>query len=328
MTEHICNFCNKKFWNKSNLDKHKKTAKFCLELQITNIDSSIKSNINKCNFCNKEYSRKDVLDKHLLKCKVRSETESKNKEEYYINNIKLIEQYKIKYECIEKLNKEYLNIINEQKIRINDLQNQIKNLYDKILLLESKTNIININSVINKDSIINNLTPLTDSFIKDKASLLKTKDIVNGATSLALFARDHSFKDRVICTDVSRRNFIFKDENNNIIKDPKGVKITKKFIENNKPELINLLTQYSLTFYNENNFMDIKHKLEIDHCLDAIKSGDISYNADKYNNFEKIFTTCFGKFVFNKEYTMCIELDDKRVIDEEYHFQLELKENQ
>ena len=74
--------------------------------------------------------------------------------------------------------------------------------------------------------------------------------------------------------------------------------------------------------------MDIKHKLEIDHCLDAIKSGDISYNADKYNNFEKIFTTCFGKFVFNKEYTMCIELDDKRVIDEEYHFQLELKENQ
>ena len=48
--------------------------------------------------------------------------------------------------------------------------------------------------------------------------------------------------------------------------------------------------------------MDIKHKLEIDHCLDAIKNGDISYNVHKYNNFEKIFTTCFGKFVFNKDY--------------------------
>ena len=127
----------------------------------------------------------------------------------------------------------------------------------------------------------------------------------------------------MICTDVSRRNFIFKDENNNIIKDPKGVKITKKFIENNKPELIDLLTQYSLTFYNENNFMDIKHKLEIDHCLDAIKSGDISYNADKYNNFEKIFTTCFGKFVFNKEYTISIQLDSL----ENQNLQLESKQD-
>ena len=306
MSEYICNFCNKKFWNKYNLDKHKKTAKYCLELQKKDISNDFKdnatsnivsssslNNIYKCNYCNKEYLRKDNLNTHIFKCKIRIKNESKNKEEEYINNIKLIEQYKTKYEYIEKLNKEYLNTINEQKIRIKDLEN---------LLLESKTNIININSVINKDSIINNLSPLTDSFIKDKASLLKTKDIINGAKSLALFARDHSFKDRVICTDVSRRTFIFKDENNNVIKDPKGVKITKKFIENNKEELINLLTQYSLTFYNENSFMDIKHKLEIDHCLDAIKSGDISYNADKYNNFEKIFTTCFSKFVYDKKY--------------------------
>ena len=312
MTEYICNFCNKKFCSKSNLDKHKKTAKYCLELQRTNVDiesKTTKSNIHRCNFCNKEYLRKDVLDKHLLKCKVKIKNESKNKEEEYINHIKLIEQYKIKYECIEKLNKEYLNTINEQKIRINDLENQIKILYDKILSLESKTNVININSV------INNLTPLTDSHIKETASLLQTKDIVKGAESLALFARDHSFKDKVICTDVTRRNFIFKDENNNIIKDPKGVKITKKFIENNKPELVNLLTQYSLTFYNENSFMDIKHKLEIDHCLDAIKNGDISYNVHKYNNFEKIFTTCFGKFVYDKKYIGMNELSNSCEID-------------
>jgi hypothetical protein len=88
-----------------------------------------------------------------------------------------------------------------------------------------------------------------DSFIKLNASLLDPSYIVNGIQSLVIFARDHSFKDRVICTDVTRRNFIFKDENNNIIKDPKGVKITKKFIENNKPELINLLTQCH-TYYN------------------------------------------------------------------------------
>jgi hypothetical protein len=276
--------------------------------------------VYKCNFCNKEYLRKDILDTHLLKCKTKIKNENKNKEEEYIKN----KENEIKYEYIEKLNKEYINTINEQKIRINDLENQIKILYDKILSLESKTNVININSV------INNLTPLTDSHIKETSSLLQTKDILKGAESLALFARDHSFKDRVICTDVTRRNFIFKDENNNIIKDPKGVKITKKFIENNKPELINLLTQYSLTFYNENSFMDIKHKLEIDHCLDAIRSGDISYNVHKYNNFEKIFTTCFGKFVFNKEYNIVDNnLDEERVLNiTEEQSQLELKQNE
>ena len=144
--------------------------------------------------------------------------------------------------------------------------------------------------------------PITYVALENVIKELKPDDLAIGLSPEFTVLSADSFKDRVICTDVSRRTFIFKDENNNIIKDPKGVKITKKFIENNKEELINLLTQYSLTFYNENSFMDIRHKLEIDHCLDAIKSGDISYNADKYNNFEKIFTTCFSKFVYDKRY--------------------------
>ena len=343
MTELLCNYCNHSFKNKSNLDKHQKTTKYCIELQkiqeslinnskenkqeeLTNIkgqylfkDDKLVNNlnisINKCNYCNKEFLRKDSLIRHKNKCKHKNITDNNNNKSE--DKDKIISELKIEIENKDK-------IISELKIEIenkNKLFQSLENITIKAIENSGhKTNIIN-----NKNnlSIFNNLTPLTDSFIKDQASLLKTKDIVNGAKSLALFARDHSFKDRVICTDVSRRNFIFKDENNNIIKDPKGVKITKKFIENNKPELINLLTQYSLTFYNENNFMDIKHKLEIDHCLDAIKSGDISYNADKYNNFEKIFTTCFGKFVFNKEYTVSIQLDPL----ENQNLQLESKQD-
>ena len=34
MTDYYCGFCNNKFWNKSNLDKHQKTAKYCLAIQI------------------------------------------------------------------------------------------------------------------------------------------------------------------------------------------------------------------------------------------------------------------------------------------------------
>ena len=76
MTEYICNFCNKKFSSKSNIDKHKKTAKYCLELQKKDISNDFKNNsisnnisstssinnIYKCDFCNKEYLRKDNLN--------------------------------------------------------------------------------------------------------------------------------------------------------------------------------------------------------------------------------------------------------------------------
>ena len=40
MTEYICNFCNKKFWNKSNLDKHKKTAQIQCFLGIITSDQN------------------------------------------------------------------------------------------------------------------------------------------------------------------------------------------------------------------------------------------------------------------------------------------------
>jgi hypothetical protein len=339
MDDLICIYCNKKFINKYTLKTHIENSIKCISKRKkkenlhlhnekesdnkfslnNNLNSSekIKIESTECKYCNKQFHNVYNLDRHLNIC-IKNIYVDKKLYEESINQIKLLEN-----------NNSILNIkYNELNIKYNELNIKYNYLEEKYLSLQNKPNIINnfnSNIINNKNnlSIFNNLTPLTDSFIKDQASLLKTKDIVNGAKSLALFARDHSFKDRVICTDVSRRNFIFKDENNNIIKDPKGVKITKKFIENNKPELINLLTQYSLTFYNENNFMDIKHKLEIDHCLDAIKSGDISYNADKYNNFEKIFTTCFGKFVFNKEYTVSIQLDSL----ENKNLQLESKQD-
>jgi len=360
METFLCNYCNKKFINKYTLKTHIESSVKCIsirkkesdkivieekktileekelkksessrnlnDINIVDIGSSIKKELinkdlvlyknTKCNYCNKEFYNIYNLERHLNKCSVKNIYVDKNLYQNYIDKIKLLEEQN-----------------NELNIKYNELNIKYNHLEEKYLSLQYKPNIINnfhSNNIINNNksnlSIINHLTPLTDSHIREKASLLQTKDIIKGAESLAIFARDHSFKDRVICTDVTRRNFIFKDENNNIIKDPKGVKITKKFIENNKPELINLLTQYSLTFYNENSFMDIKHKLEIDHCLDAIRSGDISYNVHKYNNFEKIFTTCFGKFVFNKEYNI---VDNNLCLDTmEEQSQIELKKNE
>ena len=130
MTEYICNFCNNKFSKKIILDKHKTTAKYCLELQKKNISNDFKEiSVYKCNFCNKEYLRKDNLNLHLLTRKNKTKYETKNKEEEYsniINEQKLKindlenknKKNKTKYELIDKSNKEYSNIINEQKLKI------------------------------------------------------------------------------------------------------------------------------------------------------------------------------------------------------------------
>ena len=58
MTDYYCGFCNNKFWNKSNLDKHQKTAKYCLAIQIKNTNIEVLDN-------NKLIERK-VNDKDLV----------------------------------------------------------------------------------------------------------------------------------------------------------------------------------------------------------------------------------------------------------------------
>ena len=105
MTELLCNYCNRSFKNKSNLDKHQKTTKYCIELQkiqgtelsinntnenkqeeLINIkDDKSVNNLNifiyKCNFCNKEFLRKDSLIRHKNKCKHKNITDNNNKSE-------------------------------------------------------------------------------------------------------------------------------------------------------------------------------------------------------------------------------------------------------
>ena len=61
-----CEFCNKQFSNLGNLNYHKKTAKYCLNLRDEKFK---KSQGNKCEYCNNEFTRKSNLINHYLSCK-------------------------------------------------------------------------------------------------------------------------------------------------------------------------------------------------------------------------------------------------------------------
>jgi hypothetical protein len=108
-----CEFCEKTFSSKQNLNTHKKTAKYCLDkrgIQIPRIN---------CDYCDTSFTVKSHLQTHLGTCQgfVRFEYEQKFKE--------LKEQLRLKNKKNKKLN-----------IIIEDKQQIIQTLTDKVHKLE------------------------------------------------------------------------------------------------------------------------------------------------------------------------------------------------
>ena len=106
----ICEFCEKEFSNKSNLNYHQKTAKYCLKKRP---DMNDNLNNYECEHCNEKFSRKYNLDKHLTICKI------KKKDDYN--------------DHIKNLKQEYEERIKEIK---SSYEFQIKTLQDNIIKLE------------------------------------------------------------------------------------------------------------------------------------------------------------------------------------------------
>lgn len=292
MSEIICEFCNTKFSSKYTLKNHQKTTKFCLEIQKN------ENALYCCEFCGKESTRLDYHRKHIEKCKEK----------------KLISESKLHDELIE-----YKSIIDELKQQINDKDNSIKTYIEKIELYKelyqeekiknikleddikllasraientgSKTTTIN-----NKNQIYNSLQPLTEEYMKEQTKFLTYNNVKNGAHGIAHFASNHTFKDRLICSDKSRLNFVFKNEADLIIKDPEGIEITKKFIEINREEIVRLVNEYisyvTDELMKESTSGDMykfwaKKREEFLAIRSAVNKGNVSDNKESYTEFK------------------------------------------
>jgi len=143
-----CEFCEKEYKNISSLNFHKKSAKFCLEKQG-------KENPEfKCHYCQKIYSRKESLENHTEVCKAKplDDEITRLKKQIIIKNneeklkIKELEDIvKEKDKTIEKLESKILTISlknNGEKLKIKELENIIKEKEKINEKLESKIFII------------------------------------------------------------------------------------------------------------------------------------------------------------------------------------------
>jgi hypothetical protein len=275
-----CEFCKKVLSTKSNLNLHQKTAKYCIALQNK---EDLQINLN-CKFCNLEFTRKSILDNHLISCKNKKENEIKAEYEKKINDLEL------------NHNKEIENL----KLENIYYKQQIENLNDRIqeITLTSIQQPTNNNTITNNNSLTDNsvkkvtcryqnilapINSLTDEYIKQVIDQHYNENIFyQGQKGLARFCVKYFVKTSdnkllLVCSDPSRKVFLYLDENGNICKDIKALKFTEKFIQPFKDKNKEI---YEKIFDKCNIWIENKNDPDADWLYDEER---LAYAQDKLN---------------------------------------------
>lgn len=190
-----------------------------------------------CKYCKKNFSNKYALKTH-------------QKTARYCLNLQNTEKplckgcskvFSTKYtckahqqKCISYIEHKYNKQLKEKDLVIKELQSKLGNCAIAAIKSNRSTSAsINVQ--------VNNFAPITDKVILDSLKYLTIDYIKQGAIGYAKYALKYPFKDKIICTDYARRKFKYKNEKGEIVSDPNGTKLCKRFfslIERRNAELI------------------------------------------------------------------------------------------
>ena len=156
-----CNVCKKIFGTKNTLEHHKKTAKYCLELQ------GKKDTNYECSYCKKYLSTNERLTTHIISCKERKRLENKENEQKIQKNLddqkkyyqdKLEEKDRYHDERIKSLE----SIISEKNMYITKLEVRLDKFETTVVKManEPKTVKTTTNVVVNTEDENNNEIPI------------------------------------------------------------------------------------------------------------------------------------------------------------------------
>ena len=210
----ICEFCEKIFASKSNLNYHHKKAKYCLEKR------GMKPELIFCDNCNLGFIEKRQLERHFNKCSLKNTNA----------NCDIQDVYK---EKIEKIKTEKDNeILLLKEMHEKQLLNQKQIYIEQIACLEKLVAMgINKSTNPNPINVTNNINiqPLTQECF-DRLSIELKIEHLQSIISLIDFVYEN-LKDKVICSDATRCTYRYKDENGKQIIDKKGKKLFKKILD-------------------------------------------------------------------------------------------------
>jgi uncharacterized C2H2 Zn-finger protein len=242
-----CQFCGNKFTNKSILNKHQKTAKYCLSLRNKESTTSFK-----CEVCDKLFSLKDSYNKHCFTChNYPGVTKLK---QIISDNIE-------KINAITISNKQYVNKLEEKELQLEKYEQTIKELQDKLenVAIKASQRPTTRNTQIN--NYIQQLKPVTDEHLLDSVSNLTIDHIIKGPEGYAAYALEYPLKDRVLCSDYSRRKVKFKNNDGQVITDPEMTTLAAKFFESIKEKNKELICKYA---------NELKEKLGDENVMDTV----------------------------------------------------------
>jgi DNA-binding transcriptional MerR regulator len=257
---YICKYCHKKLSSQSSLNVHIKRAKYCIDKR-GNIQ--VQSNF-KCSGCKKDYTSRQNLNIHMETCfhfQIKSDKEKYSKD---IQNL------------TEKLEERDIQLA-EQRERyekqIKELQDKLENVAIKAVQRPTTSNKTQINNY------IQNMKPVTDEYLLDNVQHLTIEHIKKGVEGYAEYALEYPLKDRVLCSDYSRRKVKFKDKDGNVITDPEMTTLARKFFHSIKEKNKELICQSA---------NELKEKLGDDNVMDTVvRLFDYKSDIEKGSDGEK-----------------------------------------
>jgi site-specific DNA-adenine methylase len=216
-----CEYCKNIFSSRSCLKTHQQKANYCLKIQKgLDIHINIKVKIHQCDYCSKVVTSKENLYHHINNCKAKQLFEIQKLKEY-IEKLELdLEKEKENNRLlILQLEKENAVITREKEI-YKDLN---KDANDCIQEIAKQPKITQTNN-----NIVNGLVPFNSDDWK-LPELSAGQILKRGKGYAEYFAPN--LKDQLVCSDVSRLMFMYKDENGRILRDPKLLTLSPQIFD-------------------------------------------------------------------------------------------------
>jgi len=214
-----CKYCKNSFSSKSVLNKHIKTAKYCLKLRNVKSDEKLR-----CEGCGKYSTTKYNFERHIQSCL----------------QIKYLQEHVKKYTSeIDTLRQQNSELTSQNDLLegiISELKDQVQNLQDKLeniaLKAVSRSTVTNNKTQIN--NFLQNMQPITAEHFLEHTPQLTLEHIQKGASGYAEYALEHPLKDRVVCVDYSRRKIKFKNRDGDLVTDPEMKRLAPMFFDSIK----------------------------------------------------------------------------------------------
>ena len=243
-----CEFCNKTFSSKGNLQVHQKKTKSCLDIQ----NKSPEKKYN-CLYCSKTFILKDTHDRHLVThitdpifIKLQKTEEEIKKLKDSIENKEL----ELKNKEIELKNKEIELKNKDEQIKV------FQDLNEKLLMRAVSTPKNTYNTV-----NIENITPMTKQHLDDNVKNLTIDHINKGCRGYAEYMINYPCKNSLVVTDIARCIFKYKDENGNLCVDVEARNLINKITKSIDPHNRDLITK-AISEINSNKRIDVLEQLK------------------------------------------------------------------